>query len=484
VFFSPPRAARAARLSSVPTLLWAASVQADPAEQVPRDERALMGRSALPAADQVVIAEPTAAPIALAGTLGYALTESQSGEGAHHRIDGTLAAAVSPAREWAFSLAFDVRYDTHPDGDDSGVAAPRLAAVYVHPVRERLQLGAALGFGVPGAASHSLDFGAPVITALALGSWQLPRGIVLSGQLGLRLDWSAHAAPDMTQLSSSDRLGLGLSDFHALPIGVAALGGWGPVHVAAELSGEILVGEGAPSMWRSPLRAAIVGRLPLATGLALEGLLRVGLSARPPYDRPAPLIPVEPRVLLAVGVRFSPLAEAPPSAAHAAPSSQLAGRVHDAEGIPVADARLELTVAGQHFGADTGQDGSFALADLPLGAASLVVTADGYLPAQQDVLLDRKLVELELSVDRRVPAAQLRGLVRSFAGAALPARVRVLPAGASAIADNAGRFMLELPPGVYQVEIECRGYLPQRRRVTVQENGVTLLNVELHSVRR
>jgi hypothetical protein len=41
-----------------------------------------------------------------------------------------------------------------------------------------------------------------------------------------------------------------------------------------------------------------------------------------------------------------------------------------------------------------------------------------------------------------------------------------------------------LPPGVYQVEIACDGYLTQRRKVTVQENGVTVLNVELHEAQR
>jgi hypothetical protein len=70
--------------------------------------------------------------------------------------------------------------------------------------------------------------------------------------------------------------------------------------------------------------------------------------------------------------------------------------------------------------------------------------------------------------------------VRSFEGTALAASVRVLPAGSGVNADKDGRFVVELRPGDYEVEIECSGYLTQRRKVTVQDNGVTLLNVELH----
>ena len=74
--------------------------------------------------------------------------------------------------------------------------------------------------------------------------------------------------------------------------------------------------------------------------------------------------------------------------------------------------------------------------------------------------------------------------VRSFDGAPLPAQVRLLPAGSSVSADKDGRFVLELAPGSYQVEIECSGYRTQRRKVIVQKNGVTVLNVELRGSRR
>jgi hypothetical protein len=41
--------------------------------------------------------------------------------------------------------------------------------------------------------------------------------------------------------------------------------------------------------------------------------------------------------------------------------------------------------------------------------------------------------------------------------------------------------MLELPvaPGRYEVLIEAKGYMPQRRTINVDEGGVTVLNVDL-----
>jgi uncharacterized membrane protein len=111
------------------------------------------------------------------------------------------------------------------------------------------------------------------------------------------------------------------------------------------------------------------------------------------------------------------------------------------------------------------------------------VTAEQLEPLDQALVLDRAEQSISLQLMPRIQGSQLRGLVRSFDGAPLPAQVRLLPEGTSVSADKDGRFVLELEPGSYQVEIECSGYRTQRRNVTVQKNGVTLLNVELRALR-
>ena len=39
--------------------------------------------------------------------------------------------------------------------------------------------------------------------------------------------------------------------------------------------------------------------------------------------------------------------------------------------------------------------------------------------------------------------------------------------------------MVDVPPGAYEVQIVAAGYETQKRRVQVEENGVTLLNIDL-----
>ena len=50
-------------------------------------------------------------------------------------------------------------------------------------------------------------------------------------------------------------------------------------------------------------------------------------------------------------------------------------------------------------------------------------------------------------------------------------------------ADENGEFELEVPPGAYEVVIEANGHDVQRRRVTVEQLGVTVLNVDLRRSR-
>ncbi|MET0385527.1 MAG: carboxypeptidase-like regulatory domain-containing protein, partial [Polyangiales bacterium] len=415
-----------------------------------------IGRGAVPAVDHVLVPVPAAAPVALAGTVGYGVTESQEGEGAHDRLDGTLAASLAPLPELVLAFALDARFDWHPRGSEGAIVSPRILARYVFALSDRLRLGAAGSFALAGGEGPSLALAAPVLGALGLLGYRLAGHWELAAQLGYRFDRSAAAAPDdLAGHTRAERMGLGLSDFDALPLGVALLHQRGKLALAAELSGEILVGSGSPGLQESPLRAALIARWPLGDGWALEGLARLALSARPEYTRVLPLIPVEPRLTIALGVRFVPPQKPPPAAKLAPERSDFSGEVHDEAGEPVAAAHLSLQIGGETYAVQTDAAGRFGLRDLPRGAAELLIAGDDIIATHRHVLLDRTAVELSIDVARRMERAQLRGLVRSFDGAALPAHVHVLPAGASVTADNAGRFMLELPPGVYQVEIEC-----------------------------
>jgi hypothetical protein len=395
-------------------------------------------------------------------------------------LEATVAAAIRPIEQLAISLSFDGRYDAHPGGDDGAVGLPRVTFVGSQPIAPRLHVGAALALALPGQQAPSLDFGAAVVSLLALGSMRLSGGWHLSAQLGFRIDNSAEAAPDVSRLSRADRLSLGLSDLNAVPLGIAltkALHEW---QLSAELSAEILVGAAAPGVLQSPLRAAFVARVPVARDLSIELFSRLSLSQRPDYARLHPLIPVEPRLMLGVGLRFATYAK--PQAVVPL-RSDLYGTTLDADGKPIANALIVVRVSGLAVAQRTLPDGTFHFENLPRGAARIQATAQALEPIEHEIILDRSQQAISLRFTARAAHSQLRGLVRSFDGAPLPAQVRLLPQGTSVSADSDGRFVLELAPGSYQVEIECSGYRTQRRNVTVQKNGVTLLNVELRAMR-
>jgi hypothetical protein len=75
--------------------------------------------------------------------------------------------------------------------------------------------------------------------------------------------------------------------------------------------------------------------------------------------------------------------------------------------------------------------------------------------------------------------AQVRGNIRGFSGEPLHATIRLKPRDLKANTDDEGHFELDLPPGEYTVRIRAFGYVSQSRRVVVEPNGVTVLNVEL-----
>ena len=74
---------------------------------------------------------------------------------------------------------------------------------------------------------------------------------------------------------------------------------------------------------------------------------------------------------------------------------------------------------------------------------------------------------------------QIRGNVRSFDGAPLRATVNVQPGDLSTSTDALGEFSLDVSPGRYHIKLEAQGYRAQERDAVVDENGITVLNVEL-----
>jgi hypothetical protein len=119
------------------------------------------------------------------------------------------------------------------------------------------------------------------------------------------------------------------------------------------------------------------------------------------------------------------------------------------------------------------------------GQGSVHVEAEGFEPLERTFVVTRgEPATIELQLSPAAPPAQLRGLVRSFGGIGLKANIVVEPLGTSLTTDDQGFFSVDVPPGSYEVVITADGYQEQRRKVEVEEEGVTILNADLRKATR
>jgi hypothetical protein len=455
------------------------------------------------------------AGFALAATGAYGYTESVGPvDGAHHRGAATLAGAVAPTDWLSLALRFDGRLDAHPDdgmgSHTGGVGDPRLTARAGHDLSSDTQLGGELTIWVPGedAPSVALDAATVDLRALfahgpAAGPW------MLLGAAGYRLDNSAGAAPDLSRVRPGDRVALGLSDSDAvlLALGFAyAVGADDTLFV--ELSADFLTD--AEELSTTPLRATLGQRHSFSDALSGEVSATASLSQRPDLEPTDPLIPVEPRVLLAMGLRFGqrfsepepeptfvppdepePEPEPEPAPEPEPPATVLVeGQLLDDQQEPLTEAEVVLTTPdGAEQATITDAEGRYRFEDVPAGPVTLVARARGFeeLRWQLDAAPNMPAPE-PMALTPRPPSGVIRGLARSFDSEPLAARVRVLDKRGREVvstrADAEGRFEIPLPPGSYRVVIDAEGYRGQKRRVRIRDGSVNILNVDLREQKR
>ena len=507
----------------VALLAWPTAAYAGDAP--PQDVASSVGASAsgLPGLGRVAVAAPKELPHAGAAVgIGYGFTEAQSvpnaESGAHQRVSGTLAIMAQPVRFLAAALVFDGRYDAHPDdllgSSSSTVGEPRLFVRANEAVGRSFALGAQLGVWVPGAEAPSLRFEAATLDALLLATYAPPGSdLALALNAGYRIDRSAQVlgARDRPRLRAGDRLALHLSDSDAILLGLGAskrLGGRetpaARVELLGELTWDMLIGAKAPAALESPLRLGLGARYHLKEddeafgALQLEARTELSLSARPSSGPSDPLVPIDPRFAIILGVRWTPALGARPKprtnvegpaaagsgGAAAAVASSIRGRVTAAEtGAAIASARVTVTSddpaqPGERT-AETGADGTFEVTELRPGHVHVVLKAAGFDDASADANATATAAVVDVVMKKAIKPGQLRGLVRSFNGKPLAATIRVEPLGIEAKTETDGTFQIDVPPGSYEVVVAATGHAGQRRPVQVEENGVTILNADL-----
>jgi hypothetical protein len=466
-----------------------------------------VGDPAAPQALGRVFAAGTSAPaVVLASSGGYGYTESVLNAGdTHHRAAGSLAVEGRPVDWFGLGLRLDGRYDRHQSAqqgsDDGWVGDPRLFARVDRALGGALRLGGRLGIWLPGRTAPSVQLAAvtPELSgALTFAARGAPFWLTANG--GYRLNRSARSATDAATLSAGDRLGLELSAYDQALIGFAAAYGGGRAQGFLELTAELMVGAGSPSLSASPLRAGAGLRYALTREVRLEAQAEAALGTRPAMSMSGPLVPVPPRaaVWLGVAYRFGAGASAAAPRRHAPeppppPPARvtLAGRVLGADGLALGEATVASRTEARPEAAPAIVDGGgrFTVSGERGQTVTVDAEAEGYEPASETVVLGGPSgAELTLTLRRRLPNGQIRGLVRSFRGVGLDAEIRIAPreqaAGtARTLRAEEGRFEADVAPGAYEVTITAPGYETQQRRVEVEQNGVTLLNADLRSTR-
>jgi hypothetical protein len=462
---------------------------------------------ALPGIVRVGVPGAAARRVAFAGHAGYGYTEAQAaGDGAHHRAFGGLAVGLAPISSLEFGLRFDGRYDHHPD-DGAGshgamVGDPRLLARAGGKVGGGFRVGGEVGAWFPGNDAPSLVLSATTLDLAFLTAWTADSGTTVAFKAGFLLDNSHNAAPEPSRFRFGDRLALGLSDFNAVPVGLGISLPLSKTEVLAETSASFLIGSGAPPISQSPIRVTGGIRHHLSDALSLLALLEVSASSRPDLSPTAPLVPVEPRVSGLVGLSYrlpfdkpveaqatdqqiaptGPENKPPPAPAATASVSVV---VHKPDGSPASDAVVTVKVGTFEKRADAAADGKFKVDGIPEGDGEVEISAEGTETVKKPVHFGAgSTADLDVGLSKAMPQGEVRGLIRSFNGKGLAAAIRVEPLGVETKADAQGSFKIDVPPGDYEVVIRADNYKEQRRKVHVDQNGVTVLNAEMFEGRK
>jgi hypothetical protein len=380
------------------------------------------------------IGSSTPGSVAVAAAAGYGFTEAVLGrDDRHHRVQGTLAAEWAALATIHLGLRLGGRYDRHQLGpapgdavadpgrsDDGWTGEPQINARWAHTftsLASATQAGLALRVNLPGARAPSIDPGAIGAELIAQGAHGAGH-FGVTGALGYRLDRSAHAVPPPDRLSSADRVSLGVNGFDAVVVGLAVSHRRDDLTLFAEAAVDALIGAGHPPASQWPMRVGVGARHPLSAAITGELATEICPSARPSLAVGAPLVDVPPRVTVSLGLLWT--------------------------------TRRRASLANPTA---TG----------PMRSPLLRSIADGSgLP----------------------PVGQLRCSVRSFGGVGISATLKILkgpdvPAPSAPMHSRDGTFSIELAPGTYEVLIEAAHFIPQRRTISVEKNGVTLLNADL-----
>lgn len=469
---------------------------------------------ALPGVVRVPVVSPSARGLAAAASGGYGFTQGAGGP--YSRATGALAVSYQPVPYFAAAVQQQVRYDVNTaSGKASSTGDPRLELRGQLPVGDALRLGAQVGVWAPAPLPGASATSAITPDASLLASYAPPEsGLVVTSRLGFRWDNSAHGVSHVASAPLSDRVELGINQASAVVTGLGASYRLTPrLELLGDVTWDVLVGSNAPGLAEAPILASAGVRAGLdADGeLQLLGAVTVSPSERPALTS-AVLVDVEPLVGVTLGLVFRPFARRPappvvivPPPAPEVPAppvvvvparARLTGRAVAEDGVtPLAHAKVVVTPASgaEKQETETAADGRFETGELDAGDVTVDISAPGFTPIKKTVRLSGTPEPLDVVVKRALPEGEVRGVVRDLGGQPIMAAVRIdaavaasgsPPTGKDVTVQPDGTFRADVQPGAYVVVIRAPGYADQKRRVTVERDGVIMVNVELRKQAR
>lgn len=478
-----------------------------------------VGPEALPGLVAVGIVATRAPRFSIATSAGYGWVEKQPSGVGDHRLTGSLAlgGALFPWLEGAVRTDYrDSRHFGAPDGKDESVVidiTPVLRGGYAW--KNGLHLGAEARAPLFGATRT--DDAGPEISweGRLLSSYHSRSGWIIAAQAGYRLGVSSRVRDDAASLTPGDRLALGLSEFDAVPVGLGLLKNISRFDLFAELSWDLLLGAGAPPLSESPFTIGAGGRTALSDHFSLQAFVQSAPLSRPPATSADPLVPLPPRIagLFTLSYTWGPKKDAPLEAPVVlserpqdeppeetteviqAPEETTLPPVEtggirlvivDHTGHPISDATVTLEFKDREGQVQSRtvpllERNEYELLEVPTGDVKITITANLLKEQHQLVTVTSGDVQdLDVELDRaETVSSQLRGIVRSYAGEGIAAKVTVFPGNLSTSSDKKGEFVLDLAPGTYRVSIEAEGYRTQNRSLDVRPGAVTILNADL-----
>ncbi|KAA9150624.1 DUF1416 domain-containing protein [Amycolatopsis acidicola] len=166
-------------------------------------------------------------------------------------------------------------------------------------------------------------------------------------------------------------------------------------------------------------------------------------------------------------------------------STEIAGRVHDPDGGPVAGAAVTLVdTTGRQIGrGSTDSGGAFSLQVPGRGGYVLITSAPSYQPEAITVNVLDGPVRLDVAL---TGAGGLRGVVRAATTGVpvMDAAVTVTDTNGdvvgSRLSGRSGEYAFtSLAPGFYTLAVNAAGYRPAALAVTAGESGTAQQDVEL-----